>query len=45
MGLAAMSERVRILGGKINIVSRPGIDTTVTFTVPTSIAAAAAAAA
>ncbi len=45
MGLAAMSERVRILGGKINIVSRPDIDTTVTFTVPTSIAAAAAAAA
>lgn len=36
MGLAAMSERVRILGGKINIVSRPGIDTTVTFTVPAS---------
>jgi len=34
MGLAAMSERVRILGGKINIVSRPGIDTTVTFTAP-----------
>jgi signal transduction histidine kinase len=36
MGLAAMSERVRILGGKINIVSRPGIDTTVTFSVPAS---------
>ncbi len=34
MGLAAMSERVRILGGKINIVSRPGIDTTITFTAP-----------
>jgi signal transduction histidine kinase len=34
MGLAAMSERVRILGGKINIVSRPGIDTTVTFAAP-----------
>jgi signal transduction histidine kinase len=34
MGLAAMSERVRILGGKISIVSRPGIDTTVTFTAP-----------
>ncbi len=34
MGLEAMSERVRILGGKINIVSRPGIDTTVTFTAP-----------
>ena len=34
MGLEAMSERVRILGGKINIVSRPGIDTTVTFTTP-----------
>ncbi len=34
MGLAAMAERVRILGGKINIVSRPGIDTTVTFTAP-----------
>jgi signal transduction histidine kinase len=35
MGLQAMLERVRILGGWINIVSRPGIDTTVTFTVPT----------
>jgi len=35
MGLQAMLERVRILGGKISIVSRPGIDTTVTFTVPT----------
>ena len=34
MGLEAMSERVRILGGKINIVSRPGIDTTVTFIAP-----------
>ena len=34
MGLAAMSERVRILGGSIYIVSRPGIDTTVTFTAP-----------
>ena len=34
MGLEAMSERVRILGGKINIVSRPGIDTTITFTAP-----------
>ena len=34
MGLEAMSERVRILGGKIDIVSRPGIDTTVTFTAP-----------
>jgi two-component system sensor histidine kinase UhpB len=34
MGLAAMAERVRILGGKINIVSRPGIDTTVSFTAP-----------
>ena len=34
MGLEAMSERVRILGGKINLVSRPGIDTTVTFTAP-----------
>jgi signal transduction histidine kinase len=34
MGLEAMSERVRILGGRINIVSRPGIDTTVTFTAP-----------
>jgi len=30
MGLEVMSERVRILGGKLNIVSRPGIDTTVT---------------
>jgi signal transduction histidine kinase len=37
MGLEAMSERVRILGGKINIVSRPGIDTTVTFTTPIKI--------
>jgi signal transduction histidine kinase len=35
MGLEAMFERVRILGGKISIVSRPGIDTTITFTVPT----------
>jgi len=34
MGLEAMAERVRILGGKINIVSRPGIDTTITFTAP-----------
>jgi len=34
MGLEAMSERVRILGGKINFVSRPGIDTPVTFTAP-----------
>ena len=34
IGLEAMSERVRILGGKISIVSRPGIDTTVTFTAP-----------
>jgi signal transduction histidine kinase len=34
MGLVAMTERVRILGGRINIVSRPGIDTTVTFTAP-----------
>ncbi len=34
MGLEAMSERVRILGGRINIVSRPGIDTTITFTAP-----------
>ena len=34
MGLEAMSERVRILGGEINFVSRPGIDTTVTFSVP-----------
>jgi len=34
MGLEAMSERVRILGGKINIVSRPGIDTTITFIAP-----------
>ena len=34
IGLEAMSERVRILGGRINIVSRPGIDTTVTFTAP-----------
>ncbi len=34
MGLEAMSERVRILGGKISIVSRPGIDTTITFTAP-----------
>jgi signal transduction histidine kinase len=34
MGLEAMAERVRILGGKISIVSRPGIDTTVTFTAP-----------
>jgi signal transduction histidine kinase len=37
MGLAAMSERVRILGGKINIVSRPGIDTTITFTAPIKV--------
>jgi len=36
MGLQAMSERVRILGGRINFVSRPGIDTTVTFTAPIS---------
>ena len=35
MGLEAMLERVRILGGAISIVSRPGIDTTITFTVPT----------
>jgi signal transduction histidine kinase len=35
MGLEAMLERVRILGGSISIVSRPGIDTTITFTVPT----------
>ena len=34
MGLEAMAERVRILGGKINIVSRPGIDTTISFTAP-----------
>jgi signal transduction histidine kinase len=34
MGLEAMSERVRILGGKINIVSRPGIDTIITFFAP-----------
>ena len=34
MGLEVMLERVRILGGKLNIVSRPGIDTTVTFTAP-----------
>lgn len=34
MGLEAMKERVRILGGKITFVSRPGIDTTVTFTAP-----------
>jgi signal transduction histidine kinase len=34
MGLEAMAERVRILGGKISIVSRPGIDTTITFTAP-----------
>ncbi len=34
MGLEAMSERVRILGGTLNIVSRPGIDTTVTFIAP-----------
>jgi len=34
IGLEAMSERVRILGGRINLVSRPGIDTTVTFTAP-----------
>ncbi|MBW2485188.1 MAG: sensor histidine kinase [Deltaproteobacteria bacterium] len=34
MGLEAMSERVRILEGEINFVSRPGIDTTVTFSVP-----------
>ncbi len=35
MGLEAMLERARILGGKISIVSRPGIDTTVTLTIPT----------
>jgi len=35
MGLEAMLERVRILGGQISIVSRPGIDTTVTFAIPT----------
>jgi len=35
MGLESMFERVRILGGRISIVSRPGIDTTITFTVPT----------
>jgi len=34
MGLEAMAERVRILGGKINIVSRPGIDTTISFIAP-----------
>jgi signal transduction histidine kinase len=34
MGLEAMSERVRILGGKVSIMSRPGIDTTVTFIAP-----------
>jgi signal transduction histidine kinase len=34
MGLEAMAERVRILGGRINIVSRPGIDTTISFTAP-----------
>jgi len=34
IGLAAMSERVRILGGKVSIMSRPGIDTTVTFIAP-----------
>ncbi|MDX1775053.1 MAG: sensor histidine kinase, partial [Desulfobulbales bacterium] len=34
MGLEAMAERVRILGGRISIVSRPGIDTTVTFNAP-----------
>lgn len=34
MGLEAMSERVRILGGRIDFVSRPGIETTVTFTAP-----------
>jgi signal transduction histidine kinase len=34
MGLEVMSERVRILGGTLNIVSRPGIDTTVTFIAP-----------
>jgi signal transduction histidine kinase len=41
IGLEAMSERVRILGGMINIVSRPGIDTTVTFTAPIKLTAIA----
>lgn len=34
MGLEVIAERVRILGGNLSIVSRPGIDTTVTFTAP-----------
>jgi len=34
MGLATMSERVRILGGKLDIQSRIGEGTIITFSTP-----------
>jgi len=42
-GLRAMAERAELMGGRLEVTSRPGLGTTVTAVIPVSVQAAAAA--